>query len=125
MTAEMIVGTEKKAQTEEKKTRKVHTLGEDAVGCTRSSIAAVRDGRGAGPVGRMVGGSTTINYMFNIRGNRRDFDNWEAMGNKGWSYKDVVPYFKKVEDLRIPELQNRENRGYGGRIRTTYPPYFS
>ncbi|GLG92400.1 Glucose dehydrogenase [FAD, quinone] [Gryllus bimaculatus] len=75
--------------------------------------------------GRMVGGSTTINYMFNIRGNRRDFDNWEAMGNKGWSYKDVVPYFKKVEDLRIPELQNRENRGYGGRIRTTYPPYFS
>ncbi|GLG92399.1 Glucose dehydrogenase [FAD, quinone] [Gryllus bimaculatus] len=78
-----------------------------------------------GEEGRMVGGSTTINYMFNIRGNRRDFDNWEAMGNKGWSYKDVVPYFKKVEDLRIPELQNRENRGYGGRIRTTYPPYFS
>ena len=50
------------------------------------------------PQGKVVGGSTSINAMLYIRGNRRDFDEWRDMGNEGWSYEDVLPYFKKSED---------------------------
>lgn len=50
------------------------------------------------PVGRVLGGSSTMNWMMYVRGNRRDFDNWAAMGNPGWSYREVLRYFKKAEN---------------------------
>lgn len=43
----------------------------------------------------------TFNIILFQRGNRRDYDNWEAMGNTGWGYDDVLPYFKKLENSRI------------------------
>ncbi len=49
------------------------------------------------PRGKVVGGSTTINGLFYVRGNRSDFDRWAALGNRGWSYADVLPYFKAIE----------------------------
>jgi choline dehydrogenase-like flavoprotein len=50
------------------------------------------------PRGRVIGGSSSINAMIYIRGNRADYDEWEAMGCAGWGYDDVLPYFKRSED---------------------------
>ena len=50
------------------------------------------------PRGRAVGGSSVVNIMMHVRGNRRDFDRWaELEGCAGWSYKECLPYFKRSE----------------------------
>ncbi|RXG57933.1 Glucose dehydrogenase [FAD, quinone], partial [Armadillidium vulgare] len=50
--------------------------------------------------GRILGGSSAINGMVYVRGNKRDYDEWAEMGNYGWSFEEVLPYFKKSEDNR-------------------------
>jgi choline dehydrogenase len=50
------------------------------------------------PRGRVIGGSGSINAMIYIRGNRADYDEWAEMGCEGWSYDEVLPYFKRSED---------------------------
>ncbi len=50
------------------------------------------------PRGRMLGGCSSINAMIYIRGNRADYDGWAAAGCDGWSYDEVLPYFKRSED---------------------------
>ena len=59
--------------------------------------AGLNGRRGFQPRGRGLGGSSAINAMIYIRGNAWDYDNWEAMGCPGWSYADVLPYFKRAE----------------------------
>ncbi|XP_061193348.1 L-sorbose 1-dehydrogenase-like [Saccostrea echinata] len=70
--------------------------------------------RSAQPRGRVLGGTSSINYMHYIRGSRHDYDGWATEGADGWSYKDVLPYFIKSEDIQIPSLQNSPYHKKGG-----------
>ena len=49
------------------------------------------------PRGKVLGGTSAINGMVYIRGQREDFDHWRALGNRGWGYEEVLPYFKRSE----------------------------
>src|SRR5215216_2122525 len=53
--------------------------------------------RGYQPRGKVLGGSSSVNAMVYMRGQREDYDHWAAQGNAGWSYDDLLPYFKKSE----------------------------
>ncbi|GFN97922.1 oxygen-dependent choline dehydrogenase [Plakobranchus ocellatus] len=72
------------------------------------------------PRGRVLGGSSQINYMQWSRGHRRDFDRWEELGCKGWSYEDVLPYFLKSEDA-VPDhlAKDATYRATGGPMKIT------
>jgi choline dehydrogenase-like flavoprotein len=59
---------------------------------------ALNNRRGFQPRGKTLGGSSSVNAMIYIRGNKKDYDDWAAMGNPGWSFDEVLPYFKKSEN---------------------------
>jgi choline dehydrogenase-like flavoprotein len=63
------------------------------------------------PRGRTLGGSSSVNAMVYIRGNRADYDGWAAMGHRGWGWDDVLPYFIRAEDN---ERGASELHGAGG-----------
>jgi len=64
------------------------------------------------PRGRGWGGSSSINAMVYIRGNSADYDHWNQLGNAGWSYESVLPYFKRAEDFEGDG--DEEYHGKGG-----------
>ena len=68
------------------------------------------------PRGKVLGGSSALNGLLYIRGDREDYDNWERLGNKGWSYKDVLPYFKKFE---CQENGENEYHGVDGELKVS------
>ena len=63
------------------------------------------------PKGKVLGGSSSINGLLYIRGQAADYDGWRQMGAEGWSYDDVLPYFRKAEDN---ERGESEHHGTGG-----------
>lgn len=49
--------------------------------------------------GNVMGGTTTMNGMVYVRGNKQDYNNWARLGNPGWDYESVLPYFMKSENF--------------------------
>ncbi|XP_049766907.1 glucose dehydrogenase [FAD, quinone] [Schistocerca cancellata] len=78
------------------------------------------------PRGKVMGGSSVLNYMIYTRGNRRDYDHWERLGNTGWGWDDVFRYFLKSEDMSIPELaRDTKYHRTGGPLTVSYAPFRS
>jgi choline dehydrogenase len=70
------------------------------------------------PRGKMLGGSSGINYMVWVRGHPQDFDHWAELGADGWSYEEVLPAFKRMEDL-VPSNEitiDQDAHGRGGPV---------
>src|SRR5690606_9957919 len=63
------------------------------------------------PRGKVIGGSGSINGMLYVRGNPADYDGWASMGCPGWSYADVLPFFKKTERYAAGDPQFRGKTG--------------
>ncbi|XP_047097607.1 glucose dehydrogenase [FAD, quinone] [Schistocerca piceifrons] len=77
------------------------------------------------PRGKVLGGSSVLNAMIYVRGNRRDYDRWAQLGNPGWSYDEVLPYFKKSEDQRNPYLARTAFHSTGGLLTVQEAPWRS
>ncbi|MFC7705270.1 choline dehydrogenase [Plastorhodobacter daqingensis] len=71
----------------------------------------------ATPRGKVIGGSSSINGMVYVRGHARDFDTWAEMGAQGWSYADVLPYFRRMENWH--EDADQDWRGQDGPLHVT------
>lgn len=73
------------------------------------------------PRGKMLGGTSGMNAMLYVRGNRRDYDNWAKLGNEGWDWDSVLKYFTKSEDNRGKKLaKDTKNHGTGGYLKVDY-----
>jgi choline dehydrogenase len=80
------------------------------------------------PRGKVVGGSSSINGMVYVRGHSRDFDTWEEMGAKGWGFRHVLPYFRRMENSHGGEDGWRGTDGpmhmkRGGRLNPLYQAF--
>lgn len=75
---------------------------------------AMRSGRVYWPRGKVLGGTSALNAMLYVRGNRRDYDAWAEEGLRGWGWDAVLEYFKKSEDNRMPEVA-ADQRHHGQR----------
>ncbi|ENO77187.1 GMC family oxidoreductase [Thauera mechernichensis] len=68
------------------------------------------------PRGKVLGGSSSLNGLLYVRGQREDYDRWAALGNEGWSFDEVLPYFKRSEDQ---ERGASEYHGVGGPLKVS------
>lgn len=90
---------------------------------TGKACLAMKGGRCNWPRGKVLGGSSVLNYMLYVRGNRHDYDHWESLGNPGWEYKQVLYYFKKSEDNRNPYLQKSPYHATDGYLTVQEAPW--
>ncbi|XP_031634957.1 glucose dehydrogenase [FAD, quinone]-like, partial [Contarinia nasturtii] len=79
---------------------------------SNTSCKALSDGKCFWPRGKCLGGTSSINAMLYVRGNVRDFDRWAEMGNNGWDYDSVLPFFKKCENNHFSQFVYKDNGRY-------------
>lgn len=84
------------------------------------SFKGLKDNKGYWPRGRILGGTSILNGMQYTRGSKFDYDEWAANGCDGWSYKDVLPYFLKSEDIQIDDLKSSQYHSKGGPLAVSY-----
>ncbi|KAI1079025.1 putative choline dehydrogenase [Whalleya microplaca] len=86
------------------------------------------------PRGKVLGGSSALNLMTWNRGNRQDYDVWKELGNKGWGWDDLLPFFKKSEGLHLPntktqsanrEYYDRQAIGISGPVQASYSKQYA
>lgn len=77
---------------------------------SNTSCLGMRNNQCRWPRGKVMGGSSVLNFMIYTRGNARDYDRWAELGNAGWSWDEVQPYFQKMENCQVPDRA----RGYMG-----------
>jgi choline dehydrogenase len=94
----------------------LYSMGNPAVDwCFKTQPEPGLNGRALNyPRGKVLGGCSSINGMIYMRGQARDYDTWRQMGNPGWGWDDVLPYFRKSEDHYGPE---DTAHGVGGELR--------
>lgn len=76
------------------------------------------------PRGKTLGGCSSTNAMAYVRGNKDDYDGWAALGNPGWSFQDVLPYFIKSEHHEQVGQVDKGFHGQGGELNVTFPTKF-
>jgi choline dehydrogenase len=74
------------------------------------------------PRGKLIGGSSAINAVMYVRGNPKDYDKWAELGNPGWSYEDVLPYFVKSENSMIDGDEGYHGQGGFWDVEYALPP---
>ncbi|XP_027836764.2 glucose dehydrogenase [FAD, quinone]-like [Aphis gossypii] len=74
------------------------------------------------PRGKVMGGSSILNYMIYTRGNRKDYDDWADMGNTGWDYGSILKYFIKSENANMSQAES-DYHGQNGLLSVTEVPY--
>ena len=75
----------------------VQEIVDSAGGTHKVEAESLEHRKGFQPRGKTLGGSSSINAMLYVRGHKWDYDHWSQLGNEGWSYEEVLPYFKKAE----------------------------
>ena len=77
------------------------------------------------PRGKTLGGSSSVNAMIYVRGNKADYDHWASLGNTGWSHEEVLPYFIRSEHHEQYHEVDQDHHGQGGELNVTFPTRFT
>ncbi|XP_064487043.1 glucose dehydrogenase [FAD, quinone]-like isoform X2 [Ornithodoros turicata] len=88
-----------------------------------ASCFGLREQRSNWPRGKVLGGSSVLNYMLYVRGSPHDYNKWEREGAEGWAWKDVFPYFLKSEDNTDPDIPDNGYHSRGGYLTVSRSPY--